>query len=447
MSNYHLKRGLDLPVAGSPLQEISPSPDLGHVGLVGADYIGLKPRMLVEEGEAVGAGTPVLMHKDMPDVLLTSPISGRIKAINRGARRVLVSVEIEASNDGLEPVDFSSVGNIDTKEGITEKLCKSGLWTSFRTRPYSKVPDPATTPTAIFITAMDSEPHAPKADLIISQAADAFEKGVDVISKLSGGKTYVCHENGADIPAATSENVEKASFSGPHPSGLPGTHINILNPPTTEKFVWTIWYQDVIAIGRLALTGKLDSERVISLAGPKVKNPRLIKTVLGGSINDLTTNEVDDSVLLRTISGSILSGRSTEGPDAYLGRYDRQITVIEEDRKQIPGGWIRPMASKFSYQPVLLPQLGKKVFNFTSNLNGGRRAMVPTGTFEELMPQDYLPTQLLRSLLVMDTDSAQALGALDLDEEDLALVGFACPAKYEYGLALRDCLTKIEKEG
>ena len=147
------------------------------------------------------------------------------------------------------------------------------------------------------------------------------------------------------------------------------------------------------------------------------------------------------------ISGSVLSGRAAEGPGAFLGRYDRQITLIEEDKEQIPMGWIRPMPGKYAFQPVLGSALSKKLYAFTSNLNGGRRAMVPTGTFEQLMPQDFLPTQLLRALLVMDTDTAQALGALELDEEDLGLMGFACPAKYEYGLALRDCLTKIEKEG
>ena len=167
----------------------------------------------------------------------------------------------------------------------------------------------------------------------------------------------------------------------------------------------------------------------------------------GASMVDLTDGQIDTAVHCRLISGSILSGRAGEGPSAYLGRYDRQITVIEEDKKQIVMGWIRPMSDKFAFQQVLGSAFSKKLYNLTSNLNGGRRAMVPLGTFEELMPQDFLPTQLLRALLVMDTDTAQALGALELDEEDLGLVGFACPAKYEYGMALRDCLTRIEKEG
>lgn len=240
--------------------------------------------------------------------------------------------------------------------------------------------------------------------------------------------------------------MDAVNFSGPHPAGLAGTHIHFLTPPQADHFVWTIGYQDVIVIGRLMLTGTYDASCIISLAGPACADPRLVRTVAGASLADLCADDLPDYPV-RMISGSVLSGRAGEGDDAYLGRYARQVTLIEEDKKQIPMGWIRPMLSKYAVQPVLGSALAKRPFPLTSNLNGGRRAMVPLGTFEELMPQDYLPTQLLRALLVMDTDQAQLLGALELDEEDLGLVGFACPAKYEYGIALRDCLAKIEKEG
>ena len=264
---------------------------------------------------------------------------------------------------------------------------------------------------------------------------------------LTEGKTYLCQDIGADIPGADVPGVEAVGFSGPHPAGLAGTHMHFLEPPSAAKTVWTIGYHDVIAIGRLMLTGRLDSRRIVALTGPMCRDPRLVRTVAGASIPDLCAGDLATDTPIRMISGSVLSGRAGEGPTAYLGRYARQVTLIEEDHKQIPMGWIRPMAEKYAMQPVLGSALSHKLYALTSNLNGGRRAMVPIGTFEELMPQDFLPTQLLRSLLVMDTDTAQALGVLELDEEDLALCGFACPAKYEYGLALRDSLTKIEKEG
>lgn len=438
MTSFQLRKGLDLPVHGAPRQEIAPGPEVTKIGVVASDYVGLKPRLLVQEGDAVGAGQPLFFHKDLPDVMITAPAAGTVTAVNRGARRVLISVEIALDNSAAEPVRFDG--------SLTDKLCASGLWASFRTRPYSKVPEPGSQPAAIFVTAMDSEPLSPDAAVVIADAPDAFRKGLEAVATLSD-KTYLCHETGAQVPGGDVPGVTAADFSGPHPAGLAGTHIHFLEGSDAAKTVWTIGYQDVIAIGRLLETGTLDASRVIALSGPLCADPRLVRTMVGASMAELTQGNLSEEIPVRMISGSILSGTLGEGPSAYLGRYARQMTLIEEDKAQIPMGWIRPMPSKFAVQPVLGSAFTKKLYKLTSNLNGGRRAMVPLGTFEQLMPQDYLPTQLLRALLVMDTDQAQALGALELDEEDLGLVGFACPAKYEYGEALRDCLTKIEKEG
>ncbi len=447
MQTFKLKKGLDLPIEGAPEQKIQPGPEFSTVAVLGRDFVGLKPKMLVQEGEEVQRGAPMFCHKDAPDAMMVAPLSGKVIAINRGARRVLQSVVIEVSDVNDTGIDFSGTGNTDSAEGVAAKLCAAGLWTAFRTRPYSKMPEPGTRPAAIFVTAMDSDPLAADAALIIADAGDAFAAGLGAISHLTDGKTYLCHKDGDTLPGTELPGVEAAGFSGPHPAGLAGTHIHFLKPLAGDKRVWTIGYQDVIAIGRLMQTGHLDPNIVIAMSGPGARQPRLIRTVMGASTDDLTRDEVNVDGSARIISGSILSGQHAEGPTAYLGRFARQITIIREDADQIPMGWIRPMPSKFAVQPVLGSAFAKKLYALTSNLNGGRRAMVPTGTFEELMPQDYLPTQLLRALLVMDTDTAQALGALELDEEDLGLVGFACPAKYEYGLALRDCLTKIEKEG
>ncbi|MEM1196478.1 MAG: Na(+)-translocating NADH-quinone reductase subunit A [Pseudomonadota bacterium] len=448
MTVFRMHKGLDLPVAGEPKQEIFAGPKITKAAVLGGDYIGLKPRLNVKEGDAVGAGAPLFAHKDTPDTLVTSPITGRVTAINRGHRRALVSVVVEADEAAADAVNFSAVGSADEYEGIVERLCRAGLWTSFRTRPYSKVPAPAARAQAIFVTAMDTEPLAPDAQIVIEDASDAFAIGLAAVAKLTDGPTYVCHAADADLPIDEVPGVERARFAGPHPAGLAGTHMHFLAPPSAKRTVWTIGYQDVIAIGRLLTTGYTDPERVVSVAGPLASNPRLLRTVQGAALADLLAGEYDPSSSARVISGSILSGKAAQTREAaFLGRYARQVSIIEEDRKQIPLGWVRPMFSKFAYQPVLGSMFSRKAHPFTSNLNGGRRAMVPLGTFEELMPQDFLPTQLLRALLVMDTDSAQALGALELDEEDLSLVGFACPAKYEYALALRDCLTKIEREG
>jgi len=401
----------------------------------------------VAEGDMVQAGAPVMFDKNMPEALIVSPVQGRVRAINRAARRKLVSVVIDVDEaEDAQPVDFSNVGDIDTREGLVERLCAAGLWTSFRARPYSKVPTPDQLPAAIYITATDTEPLAADPAHAITADAEAFAAGVRAVSHLTEGTTYLCQSSGDPLPGHDVARVEAVQFAGPHPAGLAGTHMHFLTPPTAETFVWTIGYQDVIVIGRLMLTGFYDARCTIALTGPACADPRVVQTVAGASLTDLCADDFPDYPV-RMISGSVLSGRAGHGDEAYLGRYSRQITLIEEDKKQIPMGWIRPMGSKFAVQPVLGSAFARKKFPLTSNMNGGRRAMVPLGTFEELMPQDFLPTQLLRALLVMDTDQAQLLGALELDEEDLGLVGFACPAKYEYAMALRDCLTKIEKEG
>lgn len=472
MRYFELRKGLDLPISGAAsISEPTPV-NVSHAAVLGDDYIGLKPTLNVAEGDTVYAGTAILTNKDNPQCKIVSPIDGTIASINRGARRRLISVIIKSEDHKGTRRNRDRIIAPRTIAELVELLCNTGLWTSFRTRPYSKVPPPDSRPLAIYINAMDTEPLSPDPAQIIAAEPEAFWIGVRTIASLGSFTTYLCANDELILDPARAairstgdvermkdirqrleaiinelNTVEPVMFRGPHPAGLPGTHMHFLEPPSIDRPVWTIGYHDVIVIGRLILKGIYDPSRTIALCGPACEKPRIVRTVAGASLEELFLNEVDDSENLRMISGSVLSGRLGSDVSAFLGRYARQATIIKEDREQIPLGWIRPMPSKYATQPVLGSAFSKKLFQFTSNLNGGRRAMVPTGTFEQLMPQDFLPTQLLRALLVMDTDQAQALGALELDEEDLALLDFACPAKYEYGVALRDCLTKIEKEG
>ena len=447
MSKFVLKKGLDIPVAGVPEQVITDEKNPKTVAVLGPEYNGLKPKMFVTAGDKVKKGSPLFCHKDSPEILYVSPCTGIVKEINRGQKRVLLSVVIEISSLGDKGINFTKLHSKEKNKTKFVKKClfDSGLWTSFLTRPYSKVPSAESVPSSIFVTAMDTEPLSPEAELIINNNSEAFNEGLKNISVLTDGQIFVCTKENSQIKV---NNFEIHEFSGPHPAGLTGTHIHFLDPPNSERFVWSIGYQDVIAIGKLFLTGFLNVERIIAISGPLAKKPRLVKTILGASLDDILEGEFDKSKDCRIISGSILSGFHAFDDLAFLGKYSRQITIIKEDKEKHFFGWINPQPNKFSVMPVLLSAFSFfKLFDLTSNLNGGRRAMVPTGVFETLMPQDYLPTQLLRSLLVMDTDVAQSLGALELDEEDLALCTFACPAKYEYGTALRDSLFKIEKEG
>jgi len=447
MTNFILKRGLDIPISGVPEQKIYEGNNPKTLAVLGPDYKGLKPKMLINVGDKVKRGTPLFCHKDNPEIFYVSPCKGYVKSINRGQKRVLLSVVISIENlvdKGINIVKSNSKVKHEV-DFIKKCLFDSGLWTSFLTRPYSKVPSIDSQPSSIFITAMDTEPLCPDADLIINEDLESFEKGIKKISFLTKGKVFVCKKTGSKIDIKNSNTYE---FNGPHPAGLTGTHMHFLDPPNSIKTVWSINYQDVIAIGKLFITGYLDISRVISIAGPLAKKPRLIRTVFGACLTDILKDEIYVNEPCRVISGSVLSGFQAEGDLSFLGRYSRQVTLIKEDEEKLFFGWINPQPNKFSVMPVLASAFSFfKLFSLTTNLNGGRRAMVPTGVFETLMPQDYLPTQLLRSLIVMDTDVAQSLGALELDEEDVSLCTFACPAKYEYGSALRDSLEKIEKEG
>ena len=446
--HFSIKKGLDLPIAGQPEQTIFDAHKPHSVAIIGNDYIGMKPTMLVEEGQQVKLGQILFSDKRNPGVHFTSPGAGTVKKINRGAKRVLQSVIIELAGDDeitFDKYDQDSLTNLD-RDVVKKNLLDSGLWVSLRTRPYSKSPEPTSTPHSIFVTAMDTNPLAADPKLIINEYAQDFNNGLTVLSRLTDGKVFVC---GADtnLPVNSQTNVEVHSFSGPHPAGLASTHIHYLDPVSANKTVWQINYQDVIAIGKLFTSGQLWVERIISLAGTLVNKPRLLRTRLGANTEDLVKDEVQN-VQSRVISGSVLHGHTANNWAAYLGRFHNQISVIAEGYEREFFGWIKPGSKKFSALNVFVSKLlGNKQFNLTTSQNGSPRAMVPVGAFELVMPLDILPTQLLRALIVKDTDAAQTLGCLELDEEDLSLCSFVCSGKFDYGPALRTNLTQIEKEG
>jgi Na+-transporting NADH:ubiquinone oxidoreductase subunit A len=326
-------------------------------------------------------------------------------------------------------------------------LTRSGLWTAFRTRPYSKVPDPATAPHAVFVTAIDTNPLAPDPAVVIDEAREDFEDGLAVISRLTEGHVHLCRAPGADIPSPSLANLEVAEFEGPHPAGLAGTHIHFLSPVSARRTVWTVGYQDVIAIGRLFKRGRLVTERIVAFGGPPVNEPRLVRMRMGAALEPLVRDGLAD-VECRVLSGPVLSGYRAAGWGAYLGRYHVQVAVLEEGRKRDLLGWIMPGGKRFSVTNAFLASFSRKRrFDLTTTQNGSPRAMVPIGSYERIMPLDILPTQLLRALIVGDTDVAQQLGCLELDEEDLALCSFVCPGKHDFGPILRENLERIEKEG
>lgn len=444
-----IRRGLDLPISGAPEQAISDGSRVRSVAVIGFDYHGMKPTMAVQAGDRVKLGQLLFIDKKTEGVRFTAPAAGVVSAINRGEGRVLQSVVIDIEGDEAETfVSYapSQLGGLSFEE-VRDNLNNAGLWAALRTRPFSKSPALDSRPHAIFVTAMDTNPLAANPELIIREHAEDFANGVTVLSRLTEGKVYVCKAGGADIPAPASSQVVVSEFSGPHPAGNAGTHMHILDPVSLSRVAWSIGYQDVIAIGKLFTSGRLYNERVVSLAGPQVEKPRLVRTLLGADLQQLTAGELKAGDN-RIISGSVFGGRNAAGPVSYLGRFHNQVSVLLEGRERPMLHYLRPGFDFFSVMGIYVSKLfsGKK-FSFTTTTGGSERAMVPVGSYERVMPLDILPTHLLRSLIVSDTDTAQQLGCLELDEEDLALCTFVCPGKYEYGPILRDNLTLIEKEG
>lgn len=444
-----IKRGLDIPLAGAPSAEIESAPATRAVALLGGDYHGMKPTMAVQVGDVVKRGDLLFTDKKCEGVRYTAPAGGRVASINRGAQRAFQSIVIEI--DGDEPAKFEQFSSESARklpaETIKQQLIDSGQWTALKARPFGRVADPATTPTGVFITAIDTHPHAPDPEQVIALEAEAFEVGQVLLANLVACPVYLCAAPGAQMPQAVHERLSRHDFAGPHPAGLAGTHVHFLMGASVEKIAWTIGYQDVIAMGRLFLDGALYTDRIISLAGPAVSRPRLISSRVGADLQALVAGEQHGEDA-RLLSGSVLGGRAVQSDTAYLGRYHQQVALLPEGRDRAFMGWLSLGLQKHSVMGIYLSSwLGSKPLAMSTNTNGSERAMVPVGAYEKVMPLDILPTQLLRALLVGDTETAQALGCLELDEEDLALCTYVCPGKYEYGGILRDNLTQIEKEG
>jgi Na+-transporting NADH:ubiquinone oxidoreductase subunit A len=453
MAMHSFRKGLDLPLAGPPAQRVESSVAVRRVALLGADDPGLRPALAVQPGDRVRRGQLLYSDRKHPGVRYTAPAAGTVQAVHRGAQRAFVSVVIEvADDDGPQAqVAFDSLPRPGQPPadgaGVRALLLESGLWTTLRTRPYSRVPAADAEPQAIFVTAIDTHPHAPDPQVVLAGREADFAAGMTALERLAPGPVFLCRAAGSAIAPGPGSRAEVHEFSGPHPAGTPGLHIHHLHPVDAGRSVWHIGYQDVAAIGHLLVTGRLDVERVVALAGPAVSRPRLLRTRLGAALQELTRGEVAEGEL-RVLSGSVLDGRAATGEEAaYLGRYHRQVSVLHEGHRRELFGWITPQKDKFSLWGVVLGRfVARGGLPLTTSTNGGARAMVPIGGYERVMPLDLMPTFLLRALVIGDVPRALALGCLELDEEDLALCTFVCPGKTEYGPLLRKVLDEIEKE-
>ena len=457
MKTITITKGLDLQLVGAPDPNATPEKkEVQHVAVTGADYVGMKPTICVEEGERVLAGQLLFEDKKNPGVRHTAPGAGVVKSIVRGEKRAFLSIVLELDRDNpKKSVEFDKFGASELAtlclNKTRELLVQSGLWTAFRTRPYSRAPKLGTTPRSIFVTAADTNPHAPNPLPIIEARQSDFLAGLNVLSRICGEKLWVCLGAGAydakfvaDMEAIA--RTEVVQFVGKHPSGLAGTHIAKLDPCGLTKTVWTIGYQDVIAIGELFTTGVYPTDRVVALSGPQVKTPRLLRVQLGAFVPELVEGELREGET-RMISGSVLCGRAIASGQEGLGRFANQISAIEDGDPRELFGWLAPGCKKFSVAGSALSKyMPGKLFNMTTALHGGARSVFPNPAFYQVTPLDLEPTFLFKALEVGDLEKSEQLGALELDEEDLALCTLVDYGKNDYGKMLRALLDTAMKE-
>ena len=446
MKSIRIRKGLDLPISGGPDQRVRQGNPVSHVALIGDDYIGMKPTMLVKEGDRVKTGQVLFRDKKNEEINFTSPGCGTVHAINRGPKRKFESIVIElAGEDSICFFDPAANSTEDLRpEEIRSLLIDSGMWSCFRARPYGKIPPVTSSPASVFITAIDTSPLAADPQVIITRSAEEYQLGLRILQRFLPGPIHYCTGRPNLLPAEKLNGLEYWHFQGPHPAGLPSTHIHFIDPVHEEKLVWHIGYQDVIALGHLFNSGHLGTEKIVALAGAAVHKPSLVTTRVGASLPELCRQECSQHDL-RILSGSVLSGRESMGNNTFLGRYHNQVSVIKDSNGRSFLNWASPGRDRFSIKPVFSSALKKHLsLPFTTALWGGKRAIYPLGTYEQVMPLDIIATSLLKALATGDTDKSKDLGCLELIEEDLALCGFVCPGKNEFGATLRQVLTAIE---
>ena len=445
---FNLTKGLDLSLEGEITNQDLPNEKnlTSRVALLGTDFHGIKPTMFVAEGQEVKQGEKLFEDKKNTGYSHLSPINGKIIEINRGDRRSFLSMVIEKNDDENSfEVDTTFEKSSDQ---VLNFLNDYGLLGLFRTRPFSKVPMVGSLPNKIFISLIDSNPLSFEPKIIIEDNLEAFNKGLELISYLPNDGVHLGISND-DLELFSSHNINYHKFNGPHPIGLVGTQIHKISPASLTNQIWTIGYQEIIKIGKTLISGYLSNEKYISISGPQVFDPEIVMTNYGACVEELTAGKLLEGEN-RIISGSVLCGHICEGPKAYLSNFSNQISVIREvnkdDREFL--NWLRPEIRKHSSLRMFLTSIFKNYkYNLTSAINGGFRAIVPVGVYEEIFPMNLMITQLLKAIVTEDTELAQTLGVLELDEEDLALCTYSCPSKYDYGLILRNILEKIEKDG
>ncbi|MBQ2907467.1 MAG: Na(+)-translocating NADH-quinone reductase subunit A [Bacteroidales bacterium] len=443
-----IKKGIDIHLVGEAKKEVK-NYDPQLFAIKPHDFIGVVPKMHVAEGDDVKVGTVLFHDKNNESVFFTSPASGKVKAIVRGEKRVILQVIVE-SDGKFETIDFGKADPSKlSRNEIVEKLVQSGTWTMLRQRPYSTIAKTQDEPKCIAVSMFDTAPLAPDNNFIVKDQMAAIKAGVEALAKLTKGMVYL-NVNSSETQQAlaslnfSAKNVTITEFQGPHPAGNVSTQLNVLSPINKGETVWYTYAQNLIAIGNLFLNGVYDSSRVVAFTGSEVKEPMYYRTRIGADMSGLYANIATENV--RIISGNVLTGKKINGEN-FLGYYDSQVTVIPEGDHYQLFGWLAPNFKKFTSTNTMgasLCKKSKKVLD--TNLNGGIRPLIMTGNFEKVFPFDIYPMQLIKACIIKDIDQMEELGIYEIDAEDFALCEVIDPSKTAIQQIVRESLEMLRKE-
>ncbi len=442
-----IRKGLDIRLSGSAEKVFNVVVKLGTFAVKPVDFPGLTPKLSVHQGDAVLAGSVLFFDKHLPDIKFCSPVSGKVRSVERGERRRILEVVIETGQD-MQYVDFKPARSSDMKrDEIIRKLLDSGLWPMLRQRPYAIIARPGKIPRDIFISGFDTAPLAPDMDLVVKGNGEDFQEGVDVLKKLTTGGIHLSlnADYPADIVFARARNVELHYFHGPHPAGNPGIQIHHINPVSKGEVVWYVGPQEVIMIGRLFRKGIYDAHKIIAFTGSEVKKPVYYKVISGASVEPIVKNNVNPGNH-RYISGNVLTGTAIKN-NGHIGFYDNQVTIIPEGDHYEFLGWAMPGFEKFSASRTFLSWLSpSRKYSVDTNYNGSQRAFVMTGEYEKVFPMKIYPVHLLKAILAEDLERMENLGIYEVAEEDFALCEYVCTSKIEVQELVRHGIELMIKE-
>lgn len=451
MAVFRIKRGLDIPISGKPQKEIIKIENQSVFKIHPVGIKGLKPKLLVKEGDQVKIGTPLLYNKLLEKVKFVAPACGIVKSIIYGPRRVINEISIEQSSGSEEYIEFESYNENQileiSRDEVKKLLLKSGTWTYIRQRPFSKLADPDDVPKSIFISGFNTAPLTPELEFIFKHDNSGFQAGINAFSRLTDGKIHLSVIDKSENLFSSLTNVEFHTFKGPHPAGNIGIQIHHIDPLNLGEKVWYVDFQDVCAIGNLFLTGKFHTTKFITVGGSGVKNPTYIKTRRCVQIGSILHDNIVKNEKTRIISGDILTGKTSSFENG-IGYYHQSITVIQEGGNRHFLGWVSLGINHYSASNTFISKLlPEKEYSFNTMMKGDNRAIIPFGYWESVLPMDLIPNYLIRSILAKDIEEMEKLGIYECDEEDFALCSFVCQSKFPVHQIIRDGLELLEAEG